>query len=439
MHHALLRDIRGAHPMDVVPSVERLRAHLSARRAAVGDTAFAEFAYLQKVAAETWGAGRTAHFARVLRDARVAPKLRRGCRWTAAEAQVASLPADWQQPLRDQIAISRSRRTILGRTPWSVDYTQSVLSALRRWVAYCRVRGLPLNPTATTLHGYAVHLVEPGSDATPRTAGTAANYSQRIMAGLSVATGGQFRSEACAFVVADWRERSRTEGAITKTGSQLVGASALYALGFRMIGAAQAQPMRGVGAATTFRNGLILAVGAALPERARALSWLEFDRTLVLLDDTHIHVTLPGQALKGPEARKARAGYDVVFQNPRLAMALHAYRAEYRPLFDDGLHLFPSVHGKPGGISSGQLGKLTGDLTEKEFGVRIPIHRVRDNVATEAAENLIGGAFAAKTLLRHVDEGVTRRHYDHSEGLKAAGAFEDFVESRRKVTADLLL
>jgi integrase len=259
------------------------------------------------------------------------------------------------------------------------------------------------------------------------------------MAGLAVATGGRFRSDACDFVVADWRERARAQGATTKSGSQLVGASALYGFGFRVMAEANACPMRGIRAATLFRNGLILAVGAALPERARALTWLEFDRTLTLIDRTHIHVDLPGKALKYPEARKAREGYDVVFENRGLAEALHAYRADFRHIFDDGLHLFPSVHGKSGAITSKHLGRLTGALTEREFGVRIPIHRVRDNVATEASENLIGGAYAAKTLLRHVDDSVTRRHYDRSEGLKATDEFEDFIETRRKVTAELIL
>lgn len=71
--------------------------------------------------------------------------------------------------------------------------------------------------------------------------------------------------------------------------------------------------------------------------------------------------------------------------------------------------------------------------------MRIPIHRFRDNVATEASENLIGGAYAAKTLLRHVDEAITLRHYDHAEGLKFAGEFEDFIEGRRTIRAELIL
>lgn len=438
-HLRLLHEIRRASPLDPIPSRDAMARHLASRRECAGDTAFAEFAYLQKVAAEIWGPEKTSHFARVLRDARVTAKQADRCPWACAEAQLRDLPDEWQPRLREQIAISRKGRAVLGRTLWSVDYTKAVLSALRYWIAFCAASGHSLRPTATSLHEFACRLVSPEGEATGVTDGTASDYLQRTMAGLLVATEGQYRSEACSFVVADWRERGNRAPSSTKTGNQLVGASTIYAFGFRLFDQARARSVRGIRAATLFRNGLILAIGAALPERARALTWLEFDRTLTLVGQNHIHVDLPGEALKYPEAQKPSQGYDVIFENPGLAAALNEYRAVYRPLFNDGLHLFPSVRGKPGSIQSCQIGQLTGTLTEKEFGVRIPIHRLRDNVATEAAENLVGGAYAAKTLLRHVDESITRRHYDRSEGLKAAGEFEDFIASQRSVTAELIL
>lgn len=246
-HLKFLNEFRRALPVDEVPGPERLAQHLAARREHVGDNAFAEFAYLQQAAAETWGAERTAHFARVLRDARVAPKPRDRCQWDYAEEQVEGLPAEWRPKLHDQISISRRGRAVLGRTIWSVDYTKAVLSALRRWNDHCVATGGSLKPTAASLHRYAGQLVEPeGEEADPVTVRTASNYLQRIIAGLSVATGGQSRSEACAYVVADWRERAKKEAAATKSGNQLVGAGTLYAFGFRLMAAARARPMRGV-------------------------------------------------------------------------------------------------------------------------------------------------------------------------------------------------
>ena len=88
------------------------------------------------------------------------------------------------------------------------------------------------------------------------------------MAGLMVATEGQYQSDACSFVDADWRERAKHAPSSTKTGNQLVGASTIYAFGFRLFDEARSRQVRGVSAAMVFRNGLILAIGAALPEGA---------------------------------------------------------------------------------------------------------------------------------------------------------------------------
>ena len=434
---ALLRRLRTASPLDPVISEGDLNDHLAKRSAKVGAKALAEFAHVQRVASEVWGAKETAHFARVLRGARVSSKDPPRCPWEVAERQLAVLPAGWQAPLKEHFAVSKKGKAVLGRTIWSAAYAKSVISALARWVTYCSAEETALLPSASELHNYASCLVGAGSGGSPVTVGTAANYISRILAGLTVAA--RFHSDACSFVAADWRERAARQAAATKTGSQLVGASAIYRLGFDLMHEARSSRLRGVRAATTFRNGLILAVGSALPERARALSWLEFDRTLTLIDRTHVHVSLPGEALKYPEARKARAGYEVVFENCGLAEALHDYRCNFRPLFDDGLHLFPSFQRKGMAISSQQLGKLTGDMTYRAFGVRISIHRLRDNVATEASECLLRGAYAAQTLMRHVDEATTRRHYDRAQGLKAASEFEEFIENRRTIATELEL
>ncbi|MEY8842234.1 hypothetical protein AB9K41_24655, partial [Cribrihabitans sp. XS_ASV171] len=149
--------------------------HLAARVDEVGATAFAEFAHLQRVAAEALGTEKTAHFARVLREARVSVKAPDRCPWETAARMIASLPVDWQEPFSEQIAISKIGRAVLGKTIWSVDYTKSVLSALERWVTYCDAEGLSLRPTASALHGYACRLVQPVSDRLPTSTGTAAN------------------------------------------------------------------------------------------------------------------------------------------------------------------------------------------------------------------------------------------------------------------------
>lgn len=81
---------------------------------------------------------------------------------------------------------------------------------------------------------------------------------------------------------------------------------------------------------------------------------------------------------------------------------------------------------------------MSAEITEKELGVRIPIHRLRDNVGTDAAENLVGGRLATKALLDHADIG-TGDYYDHSSGAKAAAEFSEFLDSRRSAPTDLVL
>ena len=429
-HLRLLADIRSAMVEDPVPGRAELATHLERRIGEIGDPALTEFAHVQRVACKTWGAERTAHFGQILREFRVSPKPPRKTAWARAEEALSHLPAPWRRPIADHIAVSRQGKRVKGRRLWSAAYAQSVISALRIWVDYCACNGLDLTPTGATLDAFGRHVLATA------TTGTAADYMDRILSGMALVQPG-FASAACDFVAEDWRNRAQHEGPSTKTGAQLVGASAIYELGFRHIDEARARPMRGLHAARQFRNGLILALGTALPQRARALSCLAFDSTLVLLDAETLGVRIPVSMLKLPEDRKQGAPFERSFRNAPLAAALQEYRQSFRPIFDGGAALFPSVLSRNSAISETQIGRLTGNMTKATFGVRIPIHRLRDNVATEASESLSGGGLAATTLLDHKSQATVARHYDHSEGIRAAQEFGVLLASHQECTVDL--
>ena len=462
-HRALLARVRAAAPADPVPGEEALAAHLAARLALVGRPALMEFQHLARVAAARWGAEATAHFGRVLRRGRAGAKPPRRTKRDEAIGAIGALPSPWRDALLARLGAEagagagaganarigartaaalprRGRGPLLGP-----DHALSVARALARWAAYAAERGLPLVPTGTALDAYGRWLLAGGG---PGEAGRArgapslrsvADYLARIEAGLAAAAP-EAGSAARAWVVRDWRERARGAGPTTKTGAQLVGASAIYALGFDLIRQAQQASPRGMTAARLYRNGLLLALGAALPERARALAALAFGTTLMLPGEGRVHVHLPPAVLKMPEAQRAGAApYEAAFTNPALAEALEEYRTAFRPLFDDGACLFPSVKAPGRALGERQIGRLAGNLTERAFGVRVPVHRIRDNVATEAAETLAGGGLAAAALLRHRDAATTARHYDHSDGLNAARAFGAEIDRRRSRPADLLL
>ncbi len=429
-HLQLLLDIRTADEDGPVPGKSELSAHLQSRLNAAGDKALSEFAYVQWVASKKWGAERTAHFGEVLRRYRVFPKPARKTCWQQATEAVLRLPAEWQSPLLDLIAISKAGQKKKDVRLWSAAHMLNVATALNRWACFCRETATSTLPTGASLDRFGQHLIRETSDGLQMTARSAADYLARVLSGMERIEEG-FASSACAFVSEDWCRRAQSLGSTTKTGSQLVSAVALYDLGFEHIEKAKAQAQRGLGAARLFRNGLILAFGAALPQRARALSCLSFGTTLELPIANTVQVKITAAMLKLPQARKLGAPFERSFVNPRLANALTEYQRNFRPIFDEGNALFPSVKCRNVAISEKQIGRLTGDMTQKEFGVRIPIHRVRDNVATDASEQMRAGGRAAASLLGHRSENTVARHYDHSEGVAAASAFGELLASHR--------
>ncbi|WP_299902238.1 hypothetical protein [uncultured Ruegeria sp.] len=435
-HLRLLADIRGASPSDPVPGRAELSEHLSQRQTETGDTALAEFAYVQQMANAKWGRERTAHFAQVLRQHRVSQKPPRKTAWGEVEALLQGLPEPWRSPIAGQISLSRQGKRVLGQTLWSAAHTLNVIRALKRWAAYCSVHGCSLVPTGSSLDAFGRHLFADREDEPSITARTVADYQARILSGITLVQPG-FASTACNFVVADWRNRADQEGAVTKTGAQLVGATAIFELGFQHIDRARSSRMRGLDAARQFRNGLILAIGTALPQRARALSCLSFDSSLCLRDDDTVGIRIPASMLKLPEDRKQGAPYERSLCNPRLAAALREYQQLFRPIFDDGSAVFPSIKSRNAAISQNQIGRLTGDMTQKAFGTRISIHRLRDNVATQASETMTATGRAAATLLGHRSQTTVARHYDHSEGIQSAQEFGALLSSIRGASVDL--
>lgn len=433
-HLGLLASIRRADPNTPIPSRAELKAHLEDRKKEVGAKAFAEFAHLARLASDVWGPEETVHFGRVLRAARVSHKPAKKTGWEQAEQALTTLPEPWRNSFERLIAASKSRRRVKGQQIWSTEHIKNVIRALCRWHCHCEAQGLPIMPTGAALDAYAQGLV---SGRKPVTTRTAADYLARILSGISIVAP-DFTSDACSFVVNDWDQRAKEQSATTKTGAQLVGASEIYWLGFSLMEKAASSAYRGPEAAKDYRNGLLLALAAALPQRARALSSLAFDRSL-WVDGTSIRVRIPADHLKGREDRKNGAPLDLSFQSPKLAAALARYRAEFRALLDDGDWLFPSFHSRGEAISAAQIGRLTGDITEKHFGIRVSIHQVRDNVATEASETLAAGGRAASALLGHRDLATTQRHYDHSQGAQVSKEFGVFIAERRGTTVDLLL
>ena len=317
---------------------------------------------------------------------------------------------------------------------WSADHLNSVTHALLRWLAWCEGSGHDIRPAGMTFHAYACDLSEEGVSTR-----SASDYLGRILSGYSTACDPGFASVACDHVISRLNARGKVEGRPTKTGEQLVGASTIFDLGMEIIENARTLGPRDLFAARDYRNGLLLAMAAAVPQRARALSHFEIGRTIMLLERPCLHVRLPGSALKLREHQKENGGYDRVLENPGLWDAIDEYARVFRPLFDDGGAMFPSILEVGARVSAPRLGCLVGNLTHAHLGVRVSVHRVRDNVATEASEELLGGGYIAPVLLDNRNPATTMASYDHAQGVRAARDHVKFVASRRSFSSTLRL
>lgn len=406
-----------------VPDHKEISDYLAALSLRLGEQyAAAELAYIQIGAPVLWGVPIAGMIGRVLRQSRCSLKLPAKSIDERARQAISSLPEEWQAGLIARLSSEPGRRS----EKWSAHHTQAVAYALARWHRASSSFGRDLRPCGSAFHVFAKDLEEDGiSDR------SIADYLSRIVSGFGVGVEPGFHSAGCDHVIARHHAKAKVAGRLTKTGDQIVGASRIFDLGLDLMAHARCMGPRSLHMARDFRNGLLLSFAAALPQRARALSHLYFGSSVLLLDDPYIQIILPGRVLKLPESKKRFGSYDKVLDNPVLWSALDHYQRDFRPLFDEGAALFPSMVDIGAAISSAQLGRLVGDLTFKHFGVRVSIHRVRDNAATEASEELQSGGYLAPSLLGNKSASTTMDSYDHAQGMRAANEYGELLASRR--------
>lgn len=386
-----------------------------------------DYSWFLMAAAAIWGAPETAHLSRVLRQVRCLPKATRRTEWERAELAVAALPSEWRDPLQQHLLLCRDKSARPRRAaPWSASHIQGVARALAGWARFCVDTGCDTRPTGTSLERYAAARL-----AGEVSISSVADYLSRIYSGFTTVLAPGFSCQGCEFVIDDWTRRGAREGTPTKTAAGILPASDIYELGFDLMTGATRRPFYGLHAARDYRNGLLLSVATSLPQRARALSALDLASTFQPVDAKTLRIHLPGRVLKLPEREKAGQSYNATLHNARLCAALAEYRRYFRPIFDDGTALFPSVLAQGAAISEQQIGRLVGDLTQKHLDVRVSVHRIRDCVASEASEEMPRGGRLAPVLLQHRDVATTERHYVHAQGLRAARDYGAFVATRR--------
>lgn len=419
-------------PLSVPPSRREVERYLEecSTQSGGGHFGAARVHRVQAAAPILWGESYASMIAITRRQRQRASKERGSPQSDPIRALIARLPDEWQPGLIARMSSQPGSRKL----KWSNAHLDAVTRALLRWIGWCESLGNDIRPSGTTFNAYACDLEQEGLSSR-----SASNYLGRILSGYAAACHPGFRSGACDHVISRLNARAKSEGRPTKTGDQLVGASTIFDLGTEIIGTARTEGPTGLFAARDYRNGLLLAIAAAVPQRARALSHFDIGRTVILLEWPRIHVRLQGHALKLREHEKEHGGYDRVLENPLLWDAIDEYSRLFRPLFDEGSAMFPSILHVGATVSARHLGCLVGNLTRKHLGVRVSVHRVRDNVATEASEEVRGGGYIAPVLLDNRSAATTMASYDHAQGVRAARDHAEFLASRRSYTATLRL
>jgi hypothetical protein len=377
-----------------------------------------------------WGADAGATVTRHVRDIQPRVEMTLKSEWDAVQGAVAHLPTAWRTPFNDFVTRCETDPPDDVLSPFTL---QGMAEALSGWARFRR--GDTSRPlTGAELNDYAVHLAESGVWVSAvRSAVTKIYmcYTHIIAPG--------FRSGACQAVLRDLKGRAETAGPCRKNPAQIVPASLLYRTGQELMAEAQAGSSHDMQAATLYRNGLLLTVAAALPLRRRALASLDLATSFRLEERPVIRIDIAGHYLKLRHAEKDYRRYRAQLTSPVVWDAVHVWQQRFRPMFDEGTALWPSVRVRGEALVPDVLRQVFGETTVERIGVWVPIHRIRDCVATECIEEMEDGAGWARVLLDHRSARTATQFYDHSTGVAVSREFGQLVAARRSDPVDLIL
>lgn len=156
--------------------------------------------------------------------------------------------------------------------------------------------------------------------------------------------------------------------------------------------------------AKSYRDGLMIALLAAVPVRRRTLAGLRIGEHLVRSGD--------GWQLDIPaELTKTGAALDYVLSRS-LSASVDVFLERFRPAYsgaDNHNGLWPSTHGRP--MAANTILQSVTRRTEAAFGFPVSPHRFRNAAATFLTVHAPENARAAKDLLGHATFATTEKHY----------------------------
>lgn len=347
--------------------------------------------------------------------------------WASVRVAIDRLPTHWQHLFINFIDLGQSNQA----GALSPSTLESMADALTPWA---RFRGDDVRPpTGLELARFAEDLSKQG--ASPSRVHTVA---RKVYNGYTRVLSPGLRSEACLAVLRDLKAKANAAGPIRKKPCQILPASLIYETGFEIMAEANGGAHHDIGSALRYRDGLLLAIAAAVPLRRRALASLDLGTSFQPQERGVIRLDVPGRFLKVRQDQKIYERFSGYLTSLRLWDATEVWANHFRPMFDSGTCLFPSRNA-PIALKGSSLQLVFGKTTEEWLGVRLNIHGIRDCVATECIETMDHGAGWARHLLGHKTEKVTMAFYDHSTGICAAREFGQLLQARRSSPTELLL
>jgi integrase len=212
---------------------------------------------------------------------------------------------------------------------------------------------------------------------------------------------------------------------VRRKRDRMVSSHELLLLGLRLIADAPAQRslrMR----ASTYRNGLIIALLASRPLRMSNLAGLELKSTLIR-HGTAWRIDIPATETKTKEPIE-------VPWPQALTAELEVYLNEHRPVLMKqvgrwtrpvGNALWISSDGSP--MRPGAFYDMNVKRTAEAFGKPINPHLFRDCAATSIAIEDPQHVRVASQILGHRSTATTERYYNQAQAIDAARRYQHFL------------
>jgi integrase len=209
--------------------------------------------------------------------------------------------------------------------------------------------------------------------------------------------------------------------------NHIITSERLYDLGLGLMDSAlsSGKPVTGWRVQTAFRDGLVIALAAAIAPRRRTLAALRIGKQLKKIE--HLwSLDIPAEDVK----TKRPLDYPI---SPQLSRLIDIYVNEIRPFIAGAKthdYLWASARGRP--MGGGVIYNAVRRRTRKAFGFPVNLHRFRAAAGTfwsvQDPENVRG----VKDLLGHADFATTEKYYIMSRSRLAGRVLGRIIADLRK-------